>query len=267
MKFGICTDINRIQTAADAGYDYVEMTASTLVPTEDESAFAAVIQKIRKAPLPVEAFNVFLPVAHKVTGPTVDLKAMGNYMDKTLRRASEAGASIMVFGSGGARRMPEGFNDLNRAWEQLADAARLAAEIAAKYGMVIVMEPLFKKGCNFFNRVDQGAALIDRVAHPHLKLLGDLYHITMENEPLSNVAAAGKRLAHIHVPPPAIPATGGDGSAYDFRGFFDALKQAGYDGRVSVEDNPGFLRKAESADPGPSPMAAALAYLRKMIQS
>lgn len=259
MKFGICTGIEGIREAADAGYNYVEMGAGTLVPAEDESAFAVVMQKIREAPLPVEAFNVFLPAAYKVTGPTVDLKAMGVYMDKVLLRASEAGASIMVFGSGGARRMPEGFNDVNRAWEQLADAARLAGEIAAKYGIVIAMEPLFKTGCNFFNRVDQGAAFVDRVAHPNLKLLADLFHVTAENEPLNNIAAAGERLAHIHVPPPAIPETG-EGIAYDFQGYFEALKQASYNGHVSVEDNPGLLRKAES--PRTRALAAVLSCLR-----
>ena len=259
MRFGICTGTEEVREAADAGYDYVELGASALLPNEDESAFAAVKKKLRKAPLPVEAFNGFLPNAYKVTGATVDLKAVGVYMDKALHRASEAGASIMVFGSGGARRMPEGFDDVNRAWEQLADAARLAAEIAAKYGVVIAMEPLLKRACNFFNRVDQGAAFVDRIAHPNLKLLADLYHVAAEHEPLSNIADAGARLAHVHIATPAIPETG-DGIDYNFQGFFHALKQAHYDGRVSVEDNPGLLQKAKSRSLA---IAAVLTCLRK----
>ena len=155
--------------------------------------------------------------------------------------------------------MPEGFDDVKRAWEQLADAARLAAEIAAKYGVLIAMEPLYKSACNFFNRVDQGSAFVDRIAHPNLKLLADLYHVAAENEPLSNIAAAGARLAHIHVATPSIPETR-EGVDYDFQGFFHALKQAGYDGRVSVEDNPGLLRNAKSRSLA---FAAVLACLRK----
>ena len=263
MRFGICTDMEGIQAAADAGCDYVEIGTCTLVPDEDDSAFAAAKRKIKEAPLPVEVFNVFLPAAHKVTGPAVDLKAVGFYMDKALRRVSEVGVSSMVFGSGGARRMPEGFTDVKRAWEQLADAARLAGEIGAKYGVVIAMEPLCKGACNFFNRVDKGAALVDRVAHPNLKLLADLFHVTAENEPLSSIAAAGARLAHVHVPAPAIPETG-EGLAYDFQGYFQALKQAGYQGRVSVEDNQQLLRNAKC--PGPPAIAAVLAYLRKAAQ-
>lgn len=264
MRFGICTGIEGVQEAADAGYDYVEMGTGALVPAEDESVFEAVKQKILEAPLRVEAFNGFLPAEYKVTGPKVDLKVVGAYMEKALRRASEVGASIMVFGSGGARRMPEGFNDLNRAWEQLAEASRLAAEIAAKYGITIAMEPLLKRACNFFNRVEQGASFVDRLAHHHLKLLADLYHVEAEGEPLSNIAAAGQRLAHIHVATPAIPETG-QGTAYDFQGYFTALKQAGYDERVSLEDNPGLLQKVKGSRT--VALAAALACLRKAALS
>lgn len=234
--------------------------AGVLVQDEASLDFSAVIRKIRNAPLSVEVFCNFLPPAIRVIGPAVDLKAMGVYMDMVLKRAAEAGASIMVFGSGKARRMPEGFEDVNRVWGQLADAARLAGEIAAKYGIVIAMEPLLKKACNIFNRVDQGAAFVDRVAHPNLKLLADLFHVAAENEPLGDIVAAGSRLAHIHVPVPAIPGTG-QGHAYDFKGYFGALKQAGYNGRVSVEDNQGLLRNIDGSRM--SAIAAALAFLRK----
>jgi sugar phosphate isomerase/epimerase len=176
-------------------------------------------------------------------------------MDLVLRRAAAVGARVMVFGSGGARRMPEGFTDEALAWRQLEDAARLAGETAAKYGVVIAMEPLFGRACNFFNGVDEGAAFVDRVAHPNVKLLADLFHMAAENEPLGHVADAGARLAHVHVATPALPETG-KGIAYDLRGYFSALRKASYDGRVSLEDNPGLLRSPEA--PRPRAMAAVL---------
>ncbi|MHB9026947.1 MAG: sugar phosphate isomerase/epimerase family protein [Armatimonadota bacterium] len=239
MRIGICTNLDLLADAHAAGYKFAEFAVSALLPEEDEAAFATVREKILAAPIKVEAFNCFLPAKFRVTGPEVDLVAVGKHMDIALRRASEVGASIMVFGSGGARTLPDDF-PVERGWDQLADAARLAADTAAKYNMTIVMEPLLKRACNFFNRVDQGAALVDRVNHPNLRLLTDLYHITAEEEPFSNIPAAGKRFAHVHLATPAIPATG-EGVAYDFKGFLGALAQAGYDGRISVEDNPGLL--------------------------
>lgn len=259
MRFGMCTGPDGIRNAADAGYDFVEMTCANLLPGQDEAAFAAVRQRLRSEPLPVEAFNVFLPGDLKVTGPVVDLKKVAAHMDVVLRRAAAAGASVMVFGSGGARRMPEGFDDRARAWAQLAEAARAAGEAAARYGMTIAMEPLLKRACNFFNRVEEGIALIDRVGHPNVKLLADLYHVAAEEEPFANVARAGSRLAHIHVATPSIPETA-PGLAYDFPGYFRALREAGYEGRVSVEDNPGLFRQA--ARPPAEAYAAVLAHLR-----
>ena len=239
MRIGICVGLDKLNEAHEAGYAYVESGVATLLPDQDDAAFAPVKAQILAAPIPVEAFNGFLPGTLKVTGPEVDLAAVGRYMDVALRRAAEVGAKIVVFGSGGARCAPEGFPH-DQAWAQFDVAARLAAETAQRYDITIALEPLLKRACNFFNRVEEGAAMVDRVNHPRLRLLTDLYHISAEEEPFANIVAAGKRLVHVHLATPAIPETG-EGVAYDFAGFFKALYAAGYHDRASVEDNPGLL--------------------------
>ncbi len=259
MRFGICAGWERLSEAAEAGFDFAEIGVRELMPDADETAFASAKKKFSSASLPVEAANCFLPGTLNVTGPTVDTAALRRYMDIVFRRAGEVGLAVIVFGSGGARRLPEGF-PVERGWEQLDDAARMAAEIADRHGVTIVMEPLRDGACNFFLRVDQGAAMVDRVAHPRLKLLADLFHMHENAEPLQNVAAAGGRLAHIHLATPAIPETG-EGAAYDFPGFFAALQAAGYDGRVSLEDNPKLLQGHEP--PLTSVYGAVLAYLKR----
>jgi len=239
MRIGICTGLDKLEAAYEAGYAYVESGVATLLPDQDEAAFAPVRKQFLAAPIRVEAFNGFLPPTLKVTGPEVDLDAVARYMDAALRRASEVGAKIVVFGSGGARCAPEGF-PIDQAWAQFDVAGRLAAETAERYDVTIALEPLLKRACNFFNRVEEGAAMVDRVNHPRLRLLTDLYHISAEEEPFENITKAGKRLVHTHLATPAIPETG-EGIAYDFAGFFCALHAAGYDARTSVEDNPGLL--------------------------
>lgn len=245
MKLGLCTSVEGLADAAAAGFDFVEMSGPSLAPDKDEADFALIRNRILAAPIKVEAFNGFLFGGFKVTGPAVDVAVVRRHMEVVLRRAAELGASVMVFGSGGARALPEGF-PADRGWSQLAEAARLAADIADRHGMTIAMEPLFKRACNFFNRVDQGAAFVDRVGHPRLRLLADIFHMEKEQEPLADIAAAGKRLVHIHLATPSIPETAA-GVAYDFPGFFAALRQAGYAGCVSVEDNPGLLAKRKES--------------------
>ncbi len=244
MRIGICITPEHAVDAHAAGFDFIEIGCSFLLPEQDEAAFAPVRKSLIAAPVPVEACNIFLPPRLKVTGPDVDLQAVGAHMELVLRRASEVGASIMVFGSGGARRAPDGF-PVETAQEQFVTAARLAGEIAARHGMTVTLEPLLKRACNFFNRTDQGLAYVDRIGHPHLRLLTDLYHMAWEADPFENMIPAGARLAHIHLATPCIPETGTDnGPAYDLPGFLAALRRAGYHGRLSVEDNQGLLGKA-----------------------
>ena len=132
-------------------------------------------------------------------------------------RAAEVGASVVVFGSAGSRAtLPEGF-PVARAWEQLADAVRLAGDIAARHDLLIAMEPLSQ--CQYFHTVAQGIDFVDRVHHPRVKLLGDLFHVAGMHEPFSHLLDAGTRLAHMHLATPVITGT----ETFDFAGFLAAL--------------------------------------------
>lgn len=260
MRFGICSSIERIPEAAEAGYEYVELAAAALLPDQDEKAFAPVRRALSKTPIRPEAFNCFLPGTIKVVG-AVNRMALEKHATTVLRRASEVGATIVVFGSGAARQKTDDL-PIQKAWAQLADAARLVGEIAARYGITIAMEPLRRPACNFFNRVDQGISFVDRLNHPQVKLLADLYHVEAEKEPFVNITTAGKRLAHIHLATPSIPATG-PGIDYDMRGYIDAVRKAGYDGRMTVEDNPGLFGNKQP--PMTEIYRAVLEYVRSCV--
>jgi len=155
--------------------------------------------------------------------------------------------------------MPEGFPK-PKARVQYLDAVRIAGDIGEKYGVTIVLEPLLARADNLFNYVSEGMAFVDALEHPRVKLLTDLYHFEAGSEPYGNIVAAGARFGHVHLATPAIPETG-EGKVYDFTGFLGALKQAGYDGRVSVEDNPGLLGKTGEN------YAAAIAAVRAYVES
>ncbi|NLL82906.1 MAG: sugar phosphate isomerase/epimerase [Lentisphaerae bacterium] len=243
MRFGICVAQDKMADVAAAGFDFCELSVYELLEPADGAEFAAWAEKIRNAPAPVEAVNAFFTGGLRVTGPDVDYKLLESHIEKTMRRAGIAGIKIVVFGSGGARKLPDGY-PVEKGWQDLATVARMAAEYGAIHGVTTAMEPLLKKACNFFNTVAQGSDFVDRVNHPNLQLLGDLFHMADNGESFTDLINAGDRLAHIHVATPSLPETG-DGIAYDFDSFFDALRQSGYDGRITVEDNPGLLWKIE----------------------
>lgn len=243
MQLGICCELGRLHEAAEAGFAFAEIKVGDLMQAENETVLSEVVERIRSSPLPVQAANGFLPGRMKVTGPEVDHASLREYMEKALGRMSRAGISVVVFGSGRARALPEGFSE-SEGWDQLTQAARMAAEIGDCHGVTIVMEPLYRSACNFFNEVAQGIRLVDRVNHPRLQLLADLFHMHAVDEPFSHLQEAGARLKHVHLATPAIPETG-PGTEYDFEGFFHGLREAGYSGRVSIEDNPGLLANSE----------------------
>lgn len=259
-RLGICTGSGHWADAHAAGFDFVELGCAELLYDQDEAAFAPVRRKLIASPIPVEALNCFLPGHRRVTGPAVDWGGVAAHMETVLRRAGEIGVSVLVFGSGGARRIPEGW-PRDQAEQQWIQAVRMAGDLGARFGVTVVLEPLFQKACNFFNRVDQGCVWVDRLDHPRVRLLADLYHMAWEAEPLEHLEAAGSRLAHVHLATPCLPELGDDGGpGYDVKGFLAHLDRAGYTGRISVEDNPGLLRRL--ASPGTTGFRLIHDYLR-----
>ncbi len=234
MKFGVCTDWTVAEALARAGFDYIEINATGhLKGLEPESAFAAVLAQIRLCPLPCEAANCFLPATLKITGPDADMNRLRDYVANVMERAQRAGLSTIVFGSGSARRVPDGF-DRNRAYAQLVEFGRMAGPIAQRHGITIAVEPLNRKECNILNSLAESAAYVQDVGHENVRLLIDSYHWAVEKEPLENIVANGRLLRHVHISTFASRKAPGL-EPCDLSAFFAALKRGGYDGRVSVE--------------------------------
>ncbi|RME63297.1 MAG: sugar phosphate isomerase/epimerase, partial [Caldilineae bacterium] len=196
MQFGVCTGIENAGAAANAGFDFVECTVRSLRPEEDE--FGPIQAQYAAAPLPTPVFNVFVPGTIKLTGPQVEWPTVQDYVERSLARVAAVGGRQVVFGSGGARRVPEGFPRAE-AEEQLVRFLRLTGDAAAAHGITIVIEPLNRRESNIINSVPEGVELAKRADHPNIQVLADLYHMMMDGEPLENVVTCGAWLKHIHV--------------------------------------------------------------------
>ena len=73
------------------------------------------------------------------------------------------------------------------------------------------------------------------VGHPHFKLLCDYYHLVVEGGTPEMVAACGDALRHVHIANPDGRVAMKPDDKADYKAFFDALRRAGYDARVSFE--------------------------------
>ena len=233
MRFGICAGPAMAPAAAKAGFCYLEAglaAISAATPAE----FDRMAETVAAAGIPVEALNLMLPGAFRLTGPDACLSEIPDYLESGFARAARLGVRLQVFGSGGARRRPADW-PVEKTLGQLADFLRLAAPIAARHGIAIAIEPLHPGECNVINTVSHAIALARQVSMANVGVLADWYHMALQNEGVEGVLAAGPLLLHCHIANPdgrrfPLP---GDGA--DFSPFFHALRQIGYAGRVSVE--------------------------------
>jgi sugar phosphate isomerase/epimerase len=233
MRFGCCGGIADAPLIRDAGYDYIELPVGALMSATDDAAFRRIMENVGAFGIPVEACNVFIPAALKITGPQVEREPLWQYAALALRRMGEIGVRVCVFGSGGARSIPEGF-DRTQALDQLAAFLDHVQETSARHGVHVVIEPLNRTESNVFNSVGESDAFTVARGLTGIGVLADLYHISVEGESYDGIVTAGDRLDHVHVAD-ADRSAPGEGAATDYAGFFQALRAIGYAGAISIE--------------------------------
>ena len=232
-RIGVC-GINRAEAAIASGMAYLEANVSSfLVPEGNDEAFAAQRAKADSLGLPIETANGFFPRDIIVVGPDADLERAIRYSETAIRRASEAGLEILVLGSSRSRSIPEGFSR-EEAEEQFLSLLKGMAPAAEKYGVIVAIEPLQQSETNFINTVKEGAEIARRSGSPNIAVIADFFHMARESEPVSDIVDAADKLVHCHIAEVANrtpPGVDGD----DFTPYFQALKQIGYKGRISIE--------------------------------
>ena len=233
MRFGCCGSIADAPLLRDAGFDYIELPVGTLMSATDEAAYRRIMQEILAMGVPVEACNVFIPATLKITGPEVAREPLWQYAATALQRMGELGVRVCVFGSGGARSIPDGF-DRAQALDQLAAFLDHVQETSARHGIRVVIEPLNRGESNIFNSVAESDEFNQSRGLAGIGVLADLYHISVEGETYEGMVTAGDRLGHVHVAD-ADRSAPGEGAATDYAGFFQTLKRMGYPGTISIE--------------------------------
>jgi sugar phosphate isomerase/epimerase len=207
----------------------------SLKPDKTDEEYAPELEKIKTCGLPMRSCNGFIPKEFRLTGPDEGLRHDDalKYAVKACERADQVGLSVIVFGSGGARNAPEGF-DIGKAREQFIAFCKKLAPAIADRKVTIVLEPLNAKEANFLTSVSEGIEMVDAINHPRIQLLADFYHMLKDGEAPDPIRKAGARIRHCHIAEREnrmAPGTKGE----DLSGYFKALRDIGYTGGVSCE--------------------------------
>lgn len=122
--------------------------------------------------------------------------------------------------------------------ELLVALAREIAAHAEAQGVCVLWEPLNRYEQWWFNRLENGAALCDRVGSEGCKLMADFFHMSIEEDTIPGALEqyAAEYVRHIHLAD-SNRFTPGHGHT-DFAAAFAVLDRLGWDGYMALECAP-----------------------------
>jgi sugar phosphate isomerase/epimerase len=246
MRISLCNEVvaalpfaEQARLAAALGYDGLEVAPFTLdaeAPHLLPAARRAELRRIaRDEGAPVTSLHWLLVAPAGLSITTADAAVRARTLDAMQRLvglAADLGASLLVHGSPGQRRVAaEG--DAPRAEEAMA----LAGGWAAAHGLTYCLEPLDAGQTNWATNVAEAAAIVARVGSPGLRTMLDVSAAgNGEAEPaevLLRRFVPGGAVAHVHLNDRN---RRGPGQGADrFGPVFRALRETAYGGFCAVE--------------------------------
>ena len=220
------------------GASGVEVTPSRVCERPWESSPGRVLEVRRfweDRGLPIVAMQALLFGRGDLVlfGDAVGRRRLTDYLAAIIDLAAGLGATRLVFGS--PKNRSRGSLGIVQAEAIAIPFFRELGRRAADRGVWILIEPNPPDyGCDFLVTSRQAIEFVDRVHQEGLGVHLDSGAMALGNEsPGEIVAAAGPRWRHVHASEPGLAAVGTGG--VDHAALAAALRNAGYDGFVSVE--------------------------------
>jgi sugar phosphate isomerase/epimerase len=234
-EIGVVGEIEKDSLFSSAGFTCLIDNAGRLFSPKNVSdeEFKRKLAMIKASKIRLIGVNVFMPGDMKLVGPAVDEQRILAHATTIFERCTAAGVKMVVWGSGGARRVPDGFDPVT-ARDQFIDIARKVSAIAKKYGIMLAFESLNSTETNFINTAEQALQLVIDVNHPNFRLNIDFYHMLMEGEGPSIIEKAGKYVVHCELAEKEGRSAPGV-HHQDFVPYFQMMKKIRYKGRVIIE--------------------------------
>ncbi len=159
---------------------------------------------------------------------------------RAIDEAATLGAPVLVLVCG-----PAPDRDIEGARRMVEDGIRAVADDAAERGVTLAIEPLhpaFAGDRSVITTLSEARRLAERIAHTHVAVVPDVYHIWWDPDLYAEIERAKGWLAGFHVndwlvPPKEVLMNRGmmgDG-VIELRRMREAVDRAGWDGPIEVE--------------------------------
>lgn len=246
MRFAICNELfegwdfaHICRFVKAAGYDGLEIAPFTLAPLiTGLTAVQASTWRREAADAGVEIVGLHWLLARTeglhLTSPDMAVRdRLSRYLVDLAVLCQDLGGRVMVFGSPQQRSFQPSVEPA-QAFDWAAGVFRRAMPAVSDCGVTICMEPLAPVETNFITTCGDGARLVEAVSHPNFVLHLDVKAMSSEPTPVPDlIRRYGPDAGHFHANDANLRGPGfGD---TDFVPIFEALRDVGYDGWVSVE--------------------------------
>ena len=219
-----------IRRVAKYGYDAIE-----LVGEPDQHDTAEVRRLCADDGIAVSSIcSIFF-------GPERDLVAMDpamrgkgvDYAKSVVDFAAEVGApTVNLAPSPVGKTAPVGSREAE--WANALESLSELATYGEKAGIRTCLEPWNRYETYFINSLSRAVELADAVGHPNLGVMGDSFHMNIEDEAIAEgYRKAGKKLFHVHFADSQRAAPGR--GHIDFRPIVQALIDIDYQGYIAFE--------------------------------
>jgi sugar phosphate isomerase/epimerase len=246
MRYAICNELFEgwehprvCRFVAELGYTGLELAPFTLAPRITDVPLGRrrlLRQQAEDCGLRLLGLHWLLARTEglQLTSPDKTVRQQtADYLGELARCCRHLGGDILVFGSPAQRRVPAGATR-EQAFHYAANTFLLALPAIAEAGVKLCLEPLTPQETDFITSCAEAVALLDYVSHPNFVLHLDVKAMGSETIPTPElIRRYAARTGHFHANDPN---RRGPGFGHtDFVPIFQALKESGYGGWVSVE--------------------------------
>ena len=248
FKLAICNELwgNKpieevFTTAAEMGYDGVEIAAFTLadsVEQIDADRRKRIVAAAADAGVEIVGLHwLFAAPAglHFTTPDDAVRQRTVDYLKLLVDFCADLGGKVMVLGSPKQRNI-EPPNTRQDGHARFVEGLRAAAPVCQSRGVTLCVEALSPTETNIITTVDQAAALADEVDADGIDIMIDVKAMaSMPEGIVGTIAKHGGRAKHVHANDPSRHGPGMGDEPADFEPILAALAESGYRGWVSVE--------------------------------
>jgi D-psicose/D-tagatose/L-ribulose 3-epimerase len=196
------------------------------------------------------------------------------HLRDVVKAGAEAGARVIA----GPLYCPVGYLPGRRRtpdeWKRAVEGHQALGDTLASYGVTFAIEPLNRFETFFLNTAADAAALAGEIDHPQVGILFDTFHANIEEKDIgAGFRRIGKHLRHVHTceNDRGIPGSG----HVEWPGVFQALRDIGYDGWLTIESFGFALPNLSAAaaiwrdiEPTPESIASeGIKFLRKQVSA